>query len=254
MVQLKIYKDYTALSTATAAEILELVKAKPHAVLCLAAGDTPRLTYSLVAKRATDENVDFSGCTFIGLDEWVGIEPGNEGSCHFFLQSRLFDPLKISDSRIHLFNALAMDLEKECIKMDNIIFAKGGIDLMLVGVGMNGHIGFNEPGVSADKYAHVVELDNITQTVGQKYFKEASTLKKGITLGFRHLQEARKVILQANGTKKAEVIRRTMEGEIHTEMPASIIRTHANGLVMIDEEAASKLKEESLSFARRTKQ
>ena len=240
--QLKIYKDYNALSTAAANEIIELVKNKPDAVLCLAAGDTPRLTYSLMAKKAMDEKIDFTRCSFIGLDEWVGIPPENEGSCSYFLQTTIFTPLKIASRQINLFDALSKDPEKECVKMNMTIKEKGGIDLMLVGVGMNGHIGFNEPGVVVTNNAHVIDLDEVTQSVGQKYFSEPAEIKKGITLGFNQLLESRKVILVANGLKKAAVIRKTLEEEISTAMPASIIRTHVQGIVMIDEEAASALK------------
>jgi glucosamine-6-phosphate isomerase len=244
--QLKIYKDYHTLSSHAAAEIIGLVKNKPGAVLCLAAGDTPRLTYAFIAKKAMDEKADFTRCTFIGLDEWVGIPPGNEGSCRFFLQTQLFDPLQIAASQTHLFNALAEDLSHECATMDKIIAEKGGIDLMFAGVGMNGHIGFNEPGASVNNYSHVTDLDDTTQSVGQKYFQQPARLRKGITLGLKHFLESGKAIIIANGIKKAGVMRKVLEEEITTNMPASIIRSHAQGMVMIDEEAASLLKKETI--------
>jgi glucosamine-6-phosphate isomerase len=240
--QLQIFKSYNELSLHAAERIIALVKNKPGAVLCLAAGDTPRLAYNLVTKKAIEEKIDFSHCTFIGLDEWVGIPPENEGSCHFFLRTNIFDPLHISSSQIHLFDAMSENLVQECVVMDKIIAEKGGIDLMLVGVGMNGHIGFNEPGVSVNNYSHVIDLDSATQSVGQKYFKNTTTLKKGITLGLNHLLEAREVIMMANGLKKAEVISKALEAKINTNIPASIIRTHPHGVVMIDEEAGSLLK------------
>ena len=239
--QLKICNDYETLSSVAATEIIQVVKKKPDAVLCIAAGDTPRLTCVLLANKARQENIDFSKCTFIGLDEWVGIPPENEGSCGFFLQHMIFNPLHISPLKIHLFNAMSGDLEHDCKTMDNIIFQKGGIDLMLVGIGMNGHIGFNEPGVSFNKYSHVIDLDDATQTVGQKYFTENTMLKKGITLGLNHLVQSKKVILVANGAKKAEVIRKALEGEISEDMPASIVRLHPQSMVIIEEEAASLL-------------
>ena len=245
--QLKIYKDYNTLSFHIAAEIIELVKNKPTAVLCLASGDTPRLAYSLMAQKAMDEKIDFSHCTFIGLDEWVGIPPQNEGSCHFFLQTNVFKPLSLSSSQIHLFNAMSGDLVQECRTMDKIISDKGGIDLMVVGVGMNGHIGFNEPGSSFDNYSHVIDLDDTTQSVGQKYFTQPVIIKQGITLGLNHFLHSRKAIMIANGIKKAGVIKKALEEEINIRMPASIIRTHSQGVVMIDEEAASLLKKEDIS-------
>ena len=240
--QLKIYQNYFALSLAAANEIIEQVIIKPAAVLCLAAGDTPKLTYQLLAKKAAEEKIDFSKCTFIGLDEWIGIPPDNEGSCYYFLQKNIFEPLQSAASQIHLFNALAENTDEECGKMDAIIFDKGGIDLILVGVGMNGHIGFNEPGVAFDKYSHVISLDATTQSVGQKYFNKQTNLQKGITLGFNHILQARKLLLMASGIKKAAVIKKALEEEINNQMPASIIRTHADSLIMSDEEAASLLQ------------
>jgi galactosamine-6-phosphate isomerase len=237
----KVYKNYGEMSAHAADEIVELVKNKPNAVLCLASGDTPRLTCTLAVEKAIKEKINFSRCTFIGLDEWVGVPPENQGSCHWFFQNLFLVPLKMPAANIHLFNSLSDDLAGECNKMDSVIAAKGGIDLMIVGIGMNGHIGFNEPGVSFDHHSHVINLDPITLSVGQKYFTETVKLNKGITLGLQHLMQTKKVLLVANGNKKAEVIKRTVEGEITNSFPASIMQTHQNGIIMIDAEAASHL-------------
>ncbi|WP_152267625.1 6-phosphogluconolactonase [Agriterribacter humi] len=239
--QLTIFKDYNALSQQAADEIIALVKRKPDAVLCLASGSTPLLTCQLLTEKALTQNIDFSRCIFIGLDEWVGIPPENEGSCAFFFHNQVFKQLNFSSSRIHLFNALSENLARECETMDNVIVENGGIDLMLVGVGMNGHIGFNEPGVSFDLYAHVAKLDETTTSVGQKYFREATELRQGITLGLKHLLESKKVLMLANGNKKAAIIQRAIEGEITNQLPASIIRRHPNSTVMIDEDVAAML-------------
>ena len=239
--QLNIYNDYETLSHHAADAIINLVKINPSAVLCLATGDSPRLAYKLMVKKVNEEQIDFSHCSFVALDEWVGVPPGNEGSCHYFLEANIFNPLKIAASNIYLFDALSNDLDDECRKMDNLVQDKGGIDLMLVGVGMNGHIGFNEPGESIDKYAHIVNLDATTQTVGQKYFKEPIELKQGITLGLKQFLESKKVIMMASGNKKAAIIKQALQSDISTAIPAAIIRMHLNGEVMIDSEAASLL-------------
>lgn len=239
--QMKIFDDYETLSEAVAREIIRQVKEKPESVLCLAAGDTPRLACKFLKKISRNESVDFSRCSFVGLDEWVGISPGNEGSCYYFLYTNLFEPLQIPRENVFVFDAMAHDIEGECIKMDTVIREKGGVDLMVVGVGMNGHIGFNEPGVASSLYSHVIDLDETTQTVGQKYFRESTKLKKGITLGLRHLLESRKTILMANGRKKAEIMRKTLEEEISTHIPSGIIRKHPNGWTLLDKEAASLL-------------
>ena len=128
--------------------------------------------------------------------------------------------------------------------MDTIIAEKGGIDLMIVGIGMNGHIGFNEPGTPFNILSHVAELDGTTKSVGQKYFKEKIILHQGITIGLRHLLNAKKVFLIADGTRKAAVIKKTVEGEVNENFPASIMQQHANGFVVVDEGAASLLQQQ----------
>jgi 6-phosphogluconolactonase/glucosamine-6-phosphate isomerase/deaminase len=157
------------------------------------------------------------------------------------LQENIIKPLNLQPEQVHLFNALTVDLPAEVEKTNILVLSLGGIDLMLVGIGMNGHIGFNEPGASFTSYAHITRLDEFTQQVGQKYFKSATELKQGITLGLKHLLEAKRAILIANGSKKASIIKQVLEGEISEQLPASIMRTHRNGLFLIDQEAASLL-------------
>jgi glucosamine-6-phosphate isomerase len=240
--ELKIFKDNNELSFATSEEIIRIIKTKPDAVLCLATGQSPILTYQMLVEKITADKIDISKITFIGLDEWVGISPDMEGSCQHFLQTRLFKPLNVSASKVYLFNALATDLEKECTRMNDAIAEKGGIDFMLVGVGLNGHIGFNEPGVSINNHAHVIELDETTKAVGQKkYFDKPVTIAQGITLGLQNFLEARFTIMIANGTKKAEIIKKAIEEPISTDIPATLMRMHKNSLLMVDEEAASLL-------------
>lgn len=240
--KIKILTDYRELSRVAADEIIAMIQRKPHAVLCLAAGETPRGAYAQLAAAVRRRGTDVSKCTFVGLDEWVGIPPEREGSCHRFLRENLFDPLGIASHQIHLFDAMSADLVAECVKMNDVIADKGGIDLMLVGVGMNGHIGFNEPGVTEDLYAHVVDLDDVTRNVGQKYFRQMTALQKGITLGLKHLRESRLAIMIANGKKKAEVMRLALEEPVSAQMPASMIRKHEHAIVLLDEDAASLLK------------
>jgi galactosamine-6-phosphate isomerase len=237
--ELNIQPDYESLSLYTARSIIKTIVAKPDALFCLPTGDSPRRCYELLTGMINREKVDISRCRFIGLDEWVGIPPQNPGSCHFFLKTLLFDPLRLSSSQFHLFNSLSADLDSECKKMDSFIRSQGGIDLMLVGLGMNGHIGFNEPGVSFQHYSHVIELDETTRSVGQKYFKQETMLSRGITLGLQHLAESRSVIMIANGSKKAPVIKKMLEEEVNNQLPATVMRTHNRAELIIDEEAAA---------------
>jgi len=235
------FPDYRHLSDFAADEIAIAIKNKPDLTLCMASGHTPALAAELLVKKLREEKIDYSRFTFFGLDEWVGLPPSNEGSCHYFFQQKIFTPLALKPSQYFLFNSLANDPESECVKMDKAIASKAGIDIMIVGIGMNGHIGFNEPGTPFTILSHMATLDEVTRSVGQKYFKQETSLNKGITIGLGHLMNARKVILMANGNKKAEVIKNAVEGLVTPSFPASIIQQHRNAVVLLDEEAASLL-------------
>lgn len=236
------FSNYDTLSAYAAEQIADAIKQNPFLVLCMASGHTPALAATLLAKKLIEEKIDYTRITFIGLDEWLGMPPENEGSCHYFFRSRLLEPLQLQPSQYFFFDGLTTDPAAECKKMDALIESKGGIDLMLVGIGMNGHIGFNEPGTPFNTGCHAIELDETTKTVGQKYFKEAAELQQGITIGLGHLQKAKKVFLQANGRKKNFVIQQTVEGPVSPGFPASIMQQHPNGYVIVDEEAASLLQ------------
>ncbi|MEY4628654.1 MAG: hypothetical protein RLZZ595_980 [Bacteroidota bacterium] len=237
----KIFIDNAALSDYLAEQMIELIVGKPNALICFASGNSPRNTAACFVQKVKERKVDLSAFHFIGLDEWVGVPASMHGSCHNDFKNWLFEPLGIQDTQYHLFNGMSSNLEEECSKMDAYIEAQGGIDLMVVGIGMNGHIGFNEPGSNFDAKSHVVPLDEITASVGQKYFQQAMTLESGITLGFHHLLATKKVYLIANGKAKAEVIQKAVEGEVTTAFPASVMQLHKNGSILVDEEAASML-------------
>ncbi len=235
---LRTFPDYTALSAHAAQHIAGIVRQKPAAVLCLASGDTPAGTYRLLAQQVRAGDVDLSQCQFIGLDEWVGFGPDDVGSCAYFLYRDLFGPAQIRADQITYFNAKADDLQAECQRVDAVIKAFGGLDLLLVGVGVNGHIALNEPGTSFRLHSHVVTLAESTKEVGQKYFTQQTPLDRGITLGLQHLTEAREVILMASGARKAEIMAEALHGPVTEQCPASILQTHSAAHVWLDAEAA----------------
>lgn len=244
--EIQVFRNYEELSKKAAEEIVSTIKMKPDAVICLASGHSPQRSCEIFVEQVTGKKIDISHASFIGLDEWVGINPDDPGSCQYFLRNNIINPLGLKRSNYHLFNAMSADLFEECAKMDNTISQLGGIDLMIVGIGMNGHIGFNEPGVSFDLTCHVAELDETTQNVGQKYFSEKKILKNGITLGLSHLMHARKALLLANGTNKRDIVSKALNGEVSSMIPASIFQTHANSLVLLDSDAASMLNDKHL--------
>ncbi|HHW47586.1 MAG TPA: glucosamine-6-phosphate deaminase [Clostridiaceae bacterium] len=239
---INIFKDYDELSRKTADFISNFVNNNPKALLCFPAGDSPLGTFKKLVEYSNEGIVSFKYCRFVGLDEWVGMEKNNEGSCKYFIYKNLFEPLCIDETNICFFDACSKDLISECKRIDKYILNNGGIDLMLLGVGMNGHIGLNEPGVSFKSYSHVTELDDITVKVAQKYFKEKKMIKKGITLGIKHVMDAKTVVLLANGIKKADIVKKLAKGEVTNKIPASILQMHKNSYLFLDKEAASLLE------------
>lgn len=234
-------KTYHEISAVAADKIIQLVQQNKKAVLCLAGGDTPSLTYDMIVAKARQQEVDFSGVSFIGLDEWVGIKREMPGSCYHFLQHKIFAPLNIQPEQIHFFDAMANNLQQECDRINETVRQFGGIDLALVGIGLNGHIGFNEPGIDPSLHAHVVDLDAVTTSTGQKYFTSNTALGKGISLGMAQIMNAGEVILIASGRKKADIIRKTVREDISATVPASLLMAHPRGVILLDDEAAAEL-------------
>ncbi len=237
----KVFTDYEELSEAVATIVVDLIKRTPNAVICFASGHTPLLACQLFVAKILREKIDVSAIRFFSLDEWVGVPPENQGSCHHFFYDVIFNPLGLTKNQVYVFDALTNNEADECKKMDEAIAAAGGLDLMVVGIGMNGHIGFNEPGVAFDNYSHVMALDKSTIEGGQKYFETNTILSKGITIGLQHLIETKQVIMIANGDKKAEIIKRTFDETVNEQLPATIMKTHKNGTIMLDKAAASLL-------------
>lgn len=182
-----VYKNYEELATGTARYITELISRKPDALLCFPAGETSLGTFAeLVRLEATGET-DLSRCKIVGLDEWVDLGTMKNENCFNFLKKHLFDHIGINIKNMCFFNSEADDLLYQCHLTDEFIIGNGGIDLMLLGLSMNGHLGPNEPDTSFDKYSHVVDLDEVSKRVAQKYFTVNVILSQGITLGMKHV-------------------------------------------------------------------
>lgn len=240
--KINIYDNYELMSKEAAIYIIDVVNKNPEALLCLAGGDTPLRTYKYLVEAYNNNEVDFSKCKFVGLDEWVGLDKETKGSCIEMLNKHLFSELNLREDQVCFFNGLANNLEDECIRVDNFIFENNGIDVILVGVGMNGHLGFNEPNTDPNLYCTVVNLDAVTTNVGVKYFNEEIELNKGITLGMKHIFESDIKIIMANGERKADIMKKVIEEEKTKEIPASLIVNEKSVAIFLDSEAASRLK------------
>lgn len=236
-----IYNDYNELSVKTAQQIADIITNKPDALLCFPAGETSVGTFKQLIELNKAGKLSFKKCRIVGLDEWANIGKMKSENCFSFLKKHLFDHIDYSKENLCFFDGEASDLMKECFKTDNFLKETGPIDMMLLGAGMNGHLGLNEPGTSFDLYSHVVYLDETTKIVGQKYFTENVNLTAGITLGIKYIMEAKTVILQLNGARKAEVVKRLIESEVSPSFPASVLKSHPNSFLLLDKDAASHL-------------
>lgn len=233
-----VYKDYTELSVKTAEIIAKIINAKPEALLCFPAGETSVGTFKQLIELNRAGKVSFKRCRIVGLDEWANIGKMKSENCFSFLKKHLFDHINYSGKNLCFFDGESKDLADECKKTDDFIKKYGPIDMMLLGAGMNGHLGLNEPGTSFDLYSHIVNLDETTRTVGQKYFSGKVNLTKGVSLGIKYVMESKTVILQMNGTRKADVAKKLTESEISPAFPASAVKAHSNSFLLLDKEAA----------------
>ena len=229
--------DFEAMSRKSAELIADCVRSRPDALLSLAAGSTATRTFEILCEMARRGEVDFSRAQFVALDEWLDLADESE-NCRAFLMKNFYGPMAVPEERITFFDVHAADLEAECRRVDQVIFDHGGIDCMLLGIGMNGHLGLNEPGRSFDSYAKVVDLDPVTMQVGQKYFSDGMKLTRGITLGVRHMYEAKRVILQAGGAHKKEIIQSMYETPPTEQLPATVLKLLPGGVVVLDRDAA----------------
>lgn len=220
-------KDYKELSRKVANIISAQVILKPNCVLGLATGSTPIGTYKQLIEWYEKGDIDFSNVTSVNLDEYYGLETTNEQSYRYFMNHNLFSHINIDMKNTNVPNGLAADAEAECKRYDQLIEDLGGVDLQILGIGHNGHIGFNEPDTEFEKGTHVVELDETTIKANARFFESIDEVpKKAITMGIRSIMYAKKVILVANGPDKKEIINKAIYGPITPEVPASVLQLH----------------------------
>jgi len=237
--KISIYPDYEAMSLAAADRVIALLSHKPDSVICLPSGSTPVGMFRILVSANQKGNADFSRCIFVGLDEWVGLGAEDEGSGRYMINRDFLKSVGLKESQIVFFDGKARDPQLECERVNKIIETLGGLDLIVLGVGLNGHLALNEPGTLWNTYAHVSELEQITKEAGQKYFSEHTVLEKGVTLGIRHILEAKTAILLASGNEKAKVIQRALSFPVTPTFPVTVLQNHLNAEFLLDREAGS---------------
>lgn len=242
---MKIYKakDYKDMSRKAANIISAQVIMKPNCVLGLAIGSTPIGTYDQLVEWYNKGDLDFSEVTTVNLDEYKGLPRTNDQSYYYFMHQHLFDRVNIDPERTNVPNGMEPDAEKECGRYEELIRSLGGVDLQLLGLGHNGHIGFNEPGEAFEKETHCVDLTESTIEANKRFFASADDVpKQAYTMGIKTIMQAKKILIVVNGENKADIVERAFFGPVTPEVPASILQLHNDVTLVGDEEALAKIE------------
>lgn len=235
-------KNYQDMSRKAANIISAQIIMKPNCVLGLATGSSPVGTYKQLIEWYNKGDLDFSNVTSINLDEYKGLSPENNQSYRYFMNTNLFDHVNIDKSHTFVPNGLETDSEKACSSYNDIIHSQGGIDLQLLGLGRNGHIGFNEPGAAFEKETHCVNLTESTIEANKRFFDlENDVPRQAYTMGIKNIMQAKKILVVVSGENKADAVKKAFFGPITPSVPASILQLHNDVTIVADEAALSKL-------------
>ena len=241
---MRIYKatDYNDMSRKAANIISAQIIMKPDCVLGLATGSSPVGTYKQLIEWYNKNDLDFSEVTSINLDEYKGLSPEDPQSYRYFMNTHLFDHVNIDKNRTFVPDGLATDPEKACAEYNANIIKQGGIDLQLLGIGRNGHIGFNEPSDHFENETHCVDLTETTIQANKRFFdSEKDVPKQAYTMGIGTIMRCRKILVVVSGKDKAEILKQVVQGPVTPEVPGSILQFHPDCMIIADEAALSEM-------------
>ena len=242
---MRIYraKDYLDMSRKAANIVSAQVIMKPDCVLGLATGSTPIGLYKQLVEWYQKGDLDFSEVRTVNLDEYKGLTRDNDQSYYYFMHENLFDHVNLPVESTQLPNGMEMDSEKECKRYSALIKSMGGIDLQLLGIGHNGHIGFNEPDEAFDSDVHCVNLTESTIEANKRFFASADDVpKQAYTMGIKTIMQAKKILIVASGEDKAQIVHDAFFGPITPKVPASVLQLHNDVTLVADEAALSKVE------------
>ena len=235
--------DYNDMSRKAAAILAAQITLKPDCVLGLATGSTPVGAYEKLVEWYRNGSLDFSGVSSVNLDEYRGIGKENPQSYYYFMHQHLFDKVNIRPENTRVPDGTEPDAEKECRAYEEHIRSLGGIDLQLLGLGHNGHIGFNEPADVFEKSTHCVDLTESTIEANKRFFGSADEVpRQAYTMGVGTIMQAKKILLVVSGEDKAAILKEALQGPVTPRVPASILQMHRNVIVVADEAALSKMQ------------
>ena len=241
---MKIYaaKDYNDMSRKAGNLIAAQIIMKPDAVLGLATGSTPVGTYQCLTEWYKAGTLSFKTVRSVNLDEYKGLNRENDQSYYYFMHDHLFNHVNIRPECTNVPNGMEPDAEKECRRYEALIDSLGGADLQLLGLGHNGHIGFNEPAPVFEKMTHCVDLTESTIEANKRFFASADEVpKQAYTMGIGTIMKAKKILVVVSGEDKAEIVAKAFSGDVTPEVPASILQMHQDVTVVADKAALSKL-------------
>ena len=235
-------KDYQDMSRKAANIISAQIIMKPNCVLGLATGSSPVGTYKQLIEWYKKGDLDFSQVTSVNLDEYKGLSPENDQSYRYFMNTNLFDHVNIDKTRTFVPDGLEADSAKACNDYNAVIRKQGGVDLQLLGLGHNGHIGFNEPGAAFEKEPHCVDLQESTIEANKRFFEsEDDVPRQAYTMGIKNIMQAKKILVVVSGEDKADILKEVLYGPITPKVPASILQLHNDVTIVADEAALSKI-------------
>lgn len=233
-----VCNDYQQMSLKAAEMITSQVTLKPNSNLGLATGATPIGMYENLKKAFQEDRINFEQVTTFNLDEYYPIDPENNQSYHYFMNEKLFSEINIKKERIHILNGQASDPEKECDQYEQLIEDAGGIDLQVLGIGENGHIGFNEPDSNLCSTTHLTELTDSTIKANSRFFDSMEQVpKQALTMGISTIMSAKKIILLASGANKSSVVSCLLNDDINTSVPATLLKVHPDVTLICDRAA-----------------
>ena len=235
--------NYDAMSKKAADMIAAQMIMKEDSVLGLATGSSPIGTYKELVKMNAEERIDFSNITTVNLDEYRGLPRTNDQSYYYFMNDNLFNHVNIDKARTHVPNGMVEDAEKECADYEALIKEVGGVDLQLLGLGHNGHIGFNEPSEEFDKVTHCVDLQESTIEANKRFFASIDDVpRQAYTMGIGTIMSAKKILVVVSGADKAEIVKKAFTGPVTPHVPASILQMHPDVTVVCDAAAYAELE------------
>lgn len=241
-------EHYEDMSIKAGTLIVEKVRSKPSITLGLATGSTPKGVYQFLIKDRLENGTCYNQVKTVNLDEYIGLPHHDHNSYHYFMQHQLFNYVNLEPEHTHIPNGAASDLDKECLCYEQLIKELGGIDLQILGIGQNGHIGFNEPGTSFSSSTHIVTLAENTRQANSRFFNSLDEVPThAITMGIKSILASKEIFLLASGEAKADALYKLLYGEISEEFPASILKLHPNVTIIADKEALKKLEAQILS-------